>query len=393
MFDNGVDVLGTLRPLVDELDAETLEPVAAAELVEWFVEIEHLAAAGRVLATQAVARSDLWQREGFRSAGAWMAAKAGGPVGPAIRTMEMAGKLGQLPLVAAAFRAGCLSEAQAREIVDVAAELPAAQGELLDAAGKQTLAGLREECGRVRATLVEDEEGRHRRIRKGRYLRSWMDGDGAVRLSARLTPDEGAWLLAAVDARRDEIIVEAWKGRWYENPEAHRADALVDLACTTGAGDDAAPRAMVHVVVDYEALLRGYPVSGERCEVPGLGPIPVPLARRMADDCILKVLLTKGVEITAVAHAGRTIPAHIRTALDIRDPECIVPHCHVRRGLQRDHREPWSATHDTSLENMARLCRWHHYQKTCLGYRYRGGPGTWQWIPPDEPIGRPAVPP
>ena len=70
-----------------------------------------------------------------------------------------------------------------------------------------------------------------------------------------------------------------------------------------------------------------------------------------------------------------------------------MPRCGVRRGLQIDHRAPWSATRDTSLENLARLCRWHHYQKSHLGYTYRGGPGTWQWIPPREPEGPPFYPP
>ena len=105
----------------------------------------------------------------------------------------------------------------------------------------------------------------------------------------------------------------------------------------------------------------------------------------MATDCILKVLLTKGVDIVAVAHAGRTIPAHLRTALEARDPVCIVPGCDVRRGLEIDHRDPWSATRNTSLANTARLCKRHHYQKSVEGYRYRGGPGTWQWLAPDEP--------
>jgi hypothetical protein len=150
---------------------------------------------------------------------------------------------------------------------------------------------------------------------------------------------------------------------------------------------------MVHVMVDYEALMRGYTLAGEKCEVPGLGPIPVALARRMAEDCILKVLLSKGVEITAVAHAGRSIPAHIRTALECRDATCVVPWCTVRRGLQIDHRAPWSATQDTSLDNLARLCRWHHYQKSHLGYTYRGGPGAWEWVRPQEPVGDPAMPP
>src|SRR5207244_3887646 len=133
------------------------------------------------------------------------------------------------------------------------------------------------------------------------------------------------------------------------------------------------PQAMIHVWVDYEALMRGCTLAGETCEIPGIGPIPVSVARRLADDAILKVIVTNGVEITAVAHGGRTIPAHLRTALECRDPKCIVPYCDVRRGLQIDHRGPWNPTRDTSLANLARLCRWHHYQKSHLGYHYRGG--------------------
>jgi hypothetical protein len=392
MIDNVVDILGRLRPVVGELDVKTLDSETAADLVELFVKIERLAVAGRVLAAQAVARGDRWRREGFRSAAAWMASKAGTPVGPAVATMEMTDQLDGLPLVAAAFRAGRLSELQAKEIVDAAGEVPEAEAQLVAAAEKLSLNGLRDECRRVKAALIEDEGHRHRRIHQGRYVRSWIDRDGAMRVSLRCTPDEGALVLAHIDARRDEIIVDALRGRFYENPEAHRADALIDLILASAAGAGG-PAAMVHVVVDYDALMRGYPVGGERCEVPGLGPIPVSLAQRMADDCILKVLLTKGVEITAVAHAGRTIPTHLRTALECRDPKCIVPRCDVRRGLEIDHRAPWSASRDTSLDNLARLCRWHHYQKSHLGYRYRGGPGTWEWIPPDEPIGPPTFPP
>ena len=59
----------------------------------------------------------------------------------------------------------------------------------------------------------------------------------------------------------------------------------------------------------------------------------------------------------------------------------------MRRGLQIDHRDPYAATRDTRLENLARLCRW--LPEIPCGYRYRGAPGTWQWIPPDEPLGPP----
>jgi hypothetical protein len=111
----------------------------------------------------------------------------------------------------------------------------------------------------------------------------------------------------------------------------------------------------------------------------------------MANDSILKVILAKGVEITAVAHSGRNIRAHQRTALLARDPKCIVPGCEIRRGLQIDHRPPYVETRYTSVEELARLCPWHHYQKSHCGYTYRGGPGTWEWIAPETPTDPPTT--
>jgi len=78
--------------------------------------------------------------------GGLVASKTGTAVGTAIATMEMADRLGDLPVVAAAFRAGLLSEAQAREIAEVATEVPDAQEQLVEAAGKLTLRSLQEEC-------------------------------------------------------------------------------------------------------------------------------------------------------------------------------------------------------------------------------------------------------
>jgi hypothetical protein len=315
-----------------------------------------------------------------------MAAKAGLPVGPAIAAMETIGLLDDLPSTAAAFLEGRLSLAQVSEIADVASEWPAVEQQLLDAGEIMSLNELREECRRVKAALVTDEEDRHRRLHRGRYLRSWTDRDGAVRVSARLTPDEGARLLSGVDGRCDEMVADARAGGWFESTEAHRIDALVDLARTAADGEQySGPEATIHVVVDYESLVRGCTVEGEQCEIPGIGPIPVAVAQDLANDAYLKVLVTKGVDIVAVAHAGRTIPAHLRSALEVRDPKCIVPGCERRRRLQIDHTQPVGARGKTSLANLARLCAYHHYQKSKRGYRYRGGPGTWEWIPPDVP--------
>src|SRR5438067_6236949 len=121
MFDAGVDslldaFLPALRRLVAEVDVDVLDAPSAAWVVEQCAEAERLLAALRVLAAATVQDKALWRREGFRSAAAWMAAKTGTAVGAAIATLEMVDQLDQLPAVAEAFRAGLLSEAQAREI-------------------------------------------------------------------------------------------------------------------------------------------------------------------------------------------------------------------------------------------------------------------------------------
>src|ERR1019366_10764903 len=109
-------------------------------------------------------------------------------------------------------------------------------------------------------------------------------------------------------------------------PTARRAEP-VEGPWDLDGDDDRGPSTMVHVRVDHAALQRGKVSPGEICEIPGVGPIPVEVARRLAADSILSVLITDGVDVTSVAHAGRTIPAGIRTALIERDPTCVVPGC------------------------------------------------------------------
>jgi hypothetical protein len=388
MFDTGVEspldeLLGSVRTVVAGVEVDGFDAHVAARIAEQCAEAERLFAALRGFATATLTDKALWRREGFRSAAAWMASKTGTALGPAIATLGMIDQLDDLPLLAEAFRAGLLSEAQAREIAEVASEVPEAEEQLLQAAEKLSLRSLQEECRRVEAAAIVDEDRRYRRVHRSRCMRSWVDRHGVGHLSARLTPDELARLVVEVDHRRDEMVVDAIRGGWFENLEAHRADALVDLARPDSVAP-AGPDSMIHVVVDYDALMRGQTVSGEQCEIPGIGPIPISVARRLSEDAFLKVIVTNGVDVVGVAHGGRTIPAHLRSALEVRDPKCIVPRCDVRRRLQIDHRDTFGRTHVTKLEDLARLCPWHHHQKTFLGYTYRGGPGTWQWLPPEK---------
>lgn len=148
-----------------------------------------------------------------------------------------------------------------------------------------------------------------------------------------------------------------------------------------GAGNRRAPAQLV-VHATYDALIRGHTLDGEVCEIPGLGPVPVAFARFLATDCLLKVVLT-GTDVTVIASDRRYVPAALRTALDARDTECVVPGCHATHHLERDHWGRDFAKHGpTSLANLCRICHYHHHLKTHCGWQLTGGPGHWRFEPP-----------
>src|SRR5438874_889362 len=390
------DMEAELREFVAALEPETLPAEAAVGLVDTFATIEKLGAAGKALAARRVAESNLWRGVGERSAAHWLARRSGTSIGSAMSTLETAARLPELPAVDAAMRAGELSSVQANEIASAAGPDPGAGAELVDVARNDGVAGLKDKCRRVKAAAAPDEMARHRAIHASRSLRHWNDPDGAGRLDGRFTPEVLAELLVALEPFEAEAFREARAEGRREGFDAYRADALLALARAgrdgSGCGSSR-PRNTVHVVIDHAALVRGKAEAGERCEVAGGGPVPVNVVRSMLDDGFVTAVVSDGVDVSTVAHLGRRPTAHQRSALEVRDPECVVPSCHVRVGLEIDHVEPWSATRVSRLDALARLCRFHHAQKTHEGYRLEGGPGHWRWLKPDGTDVDPRPPP
>lgn len=318
------ELADALRSVLHQLEPTHLGAEEAGAAVRGFAEIERLAVAGKTLAARQVERSGAWRMNGYRTAAHWMASITGVPVGHAVGALETARKLEELPETSWAFANGELSEAKVREVAQAADAAPSLERELLQAARTETVTGLKETCRRVRATAAQDEAAAHDRIHVRRYLRHWTDPEGAMRLEARLTPEAGARVLAGLEPHKERIFSEARKEGRKESSEAYTADALVALAEESSGPGPSGPRSMVHVRLDHSALVRGHVVQGETCEITGVGPIPVAAARALAADASLKVLVTKGADVT-VAHMGRTIPARVRTALEARDPTCVCP--------------------------------------------------------------------
>jgi hypothetical protein len=198
----------------------------------------------------------------------------------------------------------------------------------------------------------------------------------AIRLDARLAPEDAAPLIAEVNAAAERLRREAAQHGATERREAYAADALVGLAT----GDHV--EATVNVHVSSSAFERGRTVAGETCRIEGVGPISVWAARRLALAGTVRTVQGDGVDVRHVTRSTRTIPTPVRAALESRDPTCVVPGCNRRYGLEIDHLVPFGRGGRTELANLARLCRWHHAQKTHHGWRLSGSPGAWMWTHP-----------
>jgi hypothetical protein len=353
--------------------------------------IKNMASTVEALAAARVAESNEWKRKGARSPAHDLAKQTGVPVGQAASTLNTAQRLAKLPETAEAARKGELSREQAEAIAGAAEADPSAEHRLLDQAGRSSLGELQDECNRTKAAADPDLEGRRARIRAGRFLREWTDGEGAGNLRARDNPEVIAAVMAAVEPIRDELFRKARAEGRREPGEAYAMDALAMMAdrVASGSADGAKPRSDAKLLArfDFDALLRGYPIDGETCEIVGYGPVAVSAVRDMIDtgNPFLVAIATKGTEVLGVAHLGRKFTAAQVSALQWRDPTCVVEGCNQAARLQIDHRHDWAETKVSLLEWAERMCGHDHDKKTRLGWSLVAGTGKRPFVAPEDP--------
>jgi len=246
-------------------------------------------------------------------------------------------------VVDAAARAGSLSSSQVAAVAGAASVDPSAEGRLVALAGRASLGELREECLRTRAAARPDAEARRRGLHEKRFLRSWTDAEGAWNLRMRDNPEVGAEIVAALAPIRDRLFRAARAEGATESSEAYAADALAELARGGGVGTRRSGTKVI-VRVDLEALLRGYVISGEVCELAGFGPVAVSAVRDLLDTAnpFLAAVVTRGVQVIGVAHLGRRPTVHQQSALEWLYPSCAVEGCASATWLENDHRADWA---------------------------------------------------
>ncbi|HEX2148625.1 MAG TPA: hypothetical protein VHI31_00415 [Actinomycetota bacterium] len=377
-------ILSQLQTLVEGFDASGLDRAQSLELYEKLCVGERMMHAAKALAGKHVSDSRAWYQTDHKSPAHFMAAASGTSISRQCNLLDVADELPKLPQTDKAFRSGALTEDKVIDLVSAAVLDPQSEEELLILAEATALEEFRLECARVRHA-ASSEEQRHQRAHRRRHLRHWIDIDGAFRLSASMTVEAGAEIWAALEPYRQKVAARSSrKGRKAKAPAgAVMADSLLEMARHhRNTGDDPlrpAPRAAVHVRLDYEALMRGYTMPGELCEVPGVGPISVRQVHGLLGDAILTAVVMDKTDIRNVIKMGRVIPARLEAALIERDQCCVVPGCGERHGLEKDHVVEVHRGGPTTLYNLCRLCGWHHYLKTHQGYVLKRRLGHWVW--------------
>ena len=226
-------------------------------------------------------RREGWAQWGCRSCAHWVSHQCGIAPGPAREQVRVARRLEELPLIRAAFAEGELSYSKVRALTRV--ENIEREQDLLDLARHATASQLERIVRGYRGVVAAE------RAAAGGHPERWVhvahDDDGALLLNARLPAEEGALILAALDAARDQLAAADVPAETPvpAGPEA-RADALLALADAYVAGSRGAraggDRYQVVVHIDTDVLTGG---EG-RCELDHGPPLAVPVARRLACD-------------------------------------------------------------------------------------------------------------
>ena len=368
-------------------DASVLSAEQASVAVTEAAAVEAMAATVKGLAAVRAAELGTWRDAGDRSAASHLARTTGTSVSHATEALETARQLETLPAVGAAARAGSLSASQVAAVADAAGVDPSAEARLVEKARSASLAELREECLRTKAAARPDAEARRRAIHDQRFLRTHTDAEGAWNLRMRDNPEVGAEILAAIAPIRDRLFRAARAEGRHEASEAYGADALAELA-RGGANGSRPARSGTKVIVrvDLLALLRGYAMGGEVCELAGVGPVAVSAVRDLLDtgNPFLAAVVTKGEQVVGVAHLGRRPTASQQTALEWLYPTCAVEGCAATTWLENDHRADWAKTRFTVLGLLDRLCSHHHDLKSLEGWRLVPGHGKRAFVPPED---------
>lgn len=248
---------------------------------------------------------------------------------------------------------------------------------------------MRRRCAERKAER-QDQAAVEEQIHRRRSLRRYRDAEGAEHLHATGTARDMVRIDLALRSLTDARFAEARRSGRHEPREAYAFDALVALAERPAEPQARRRDSVRHLAilrVDVTALRRGHVEPGETCEIAGLGPVSVTAAREMLGESVLKLVLTKGVEVRNVTHLGRGPTVAQEIALLWEQPCCQRLGCGRRARLEYDHADGFEfrRTRHTRVDELDLLCQPDHDLKTYEGWALVPGTGVRAMVPPGDP--------
>lgn len=326
-----------------------------------------------------VDRRGLWADQGARTCAHWLSWRCGLSAGVAREHIRVGRALEGLPATRAAFARGEISYSKVRAVTRIAT--PPIESQLLEMATMATASQLETIVSAFRRSSPDEGVVALERHRT-RYLHTHVDDDGVVWIQARLSPEDGAAVLAAIEATRQELEeqssdvsaetseagAQAPEDRW----AASCADALVaiceaHLASGDRRGSSSGPRASVVVHVDRQVL---EDAGAEGCaHIEGVGAVSTHTVQRLVCDASVSTVAFRPDGTTVPEGRTRQIPESLRRAVRTRDGGCRWPGCERRRYVDVHHVVFVSHGGRTKLTNLTTLCRSHHRLVHEGGYR------------------------
>jgi Domain of unknown function (DUF222) len=325
-------MFGTLLPMQNR---DAVEPQERIGVLATRV---HAATAELVELSAALDSDGSWAGNGVRSCAHWLSINIGVNVATGAEIVRAGHALEQLPVIRAAFAEGRLSFDKIRAVTRVAtpADDELWAGVALHASGGQ----LARICRGVRLAFDVDDPRRAGDALLNRGVRVWWRDDGMLELMAVLPAEDGAIVMAAIEAAAHRVTSEERQVPFPDQPEPAverrtqpmlRADALIRMCeswiAAASQEPAVAPTSQVVIHVDADVLSGESPDGRSRIEN---GPwIPPHVLRRLSCDAdVVTVTERDGLPID-VGRVRRVITPRLRLALQSRDEGCRFPGCSV----------------------------------------------------------------
>ncbi|MDO8272148.1 MAG: DUF222 domain-containing protein, partial [Gammaproteobacteria bacterium] len=195
-----------------------------------------------------------------------------------------------------------------------------------------------------------------------------FDDDGMLVLRGRMTPEDGAVFMKAVEAmvaaQNPAVVTDEDNASLSEKTfPQKRVDALLAVAeqAMSTMEEGLQPLSSAD---KYQVVIHIEHGNEQHCSIESgahhLPLSPATAKRLCCDASLLPVLEDSNGNVLNIGRKTRAIPPAIRRALQIRDHGCRFPGCCESRYVDAHHVQHWCDGGETRLDNLVLLCRHHH---------------------------------